>query len=334
MFCRDVNFSRKRGGFLLPWLLCTVTEHGVFLLRRWANFSRIVLAVCVTALSCCPGAVQEPQQVKLASLKRTSLQETDGFLQGDCTTMPSVNLREPKHPMPVAVVTGANRGLGLGTAEALARQGFHVVMTGRDRKKITEAAQKLRLATLPVEAFVVDVTKPKEIKALAVYLRKNFGRLDVLVNNAAVLRDADSGEQMSSVLRAEPKLVLDTFATNTLGPLCLCQALLPLMQQRNFGRIVNVSSDLASLTNMNRGYPAYRISKTALNALTRMLAVELTGENIKVNSVHPGWVKTDMGGPHATRSIAEGVAGIVFAATLPDDGPSGSFLFDGAPLPW
>jgi NAD(P)-dependent dehydrogenase (short-subunit alcohol dehydrogenase family) len=172
------------------------------------------------------------------------------------------------------------------------------------------------------------------VKALARNLEQAYGRIDVLVNNAGIFPEGSDPAiaKNPSVLTVPPEMVLQAFEANTLGPYRLCQALVPLL--KDGGRIVNVSSGMGELTDMQGQYPAYRMSKTALNALTRILSQELAGRGIKVNSVCPGWVRTEMGGANATRGIPEGIQGIVWAATLPDDGPSGGFFRDGKPLPW
>ena len=234
----------------------------------------------------------------------------------------------------IAVVTGANRGLGLETCRQLARLGLTVILTSRDPHKGGAAAASLRSAGLDVRYHPLDVTDPQSIHRLAKYVEAEFGRLDVLVNNAGVFLDPlDSPDpDAASVFRSELDTVRRSMETNVYGPLLLCQALVPLMQRK--GRIVNVSSGMGQLSDMNGGCPGYRISKTALNALTRMLADELRDTYIKVNSVCPGWVRTDMGGPHASRPVEEGADTIVWLATLPDDGPSGGFFRDRQAIPW
>jgi NAD(P)-dependent dehydrogenase (short-subunit alcohol dehydrogenase family) len=159
-------------------------------------------------------------------------------------------------------------------------------------------------------------------------IEQQFGQLDVLVNNAAILYDT-----WQSAVNADLKVVNQALTTNLLGPWKLSQACIPLMKKNNYGRIVNVSSGAGSLHYMGSGSPAYSVSKAALNALSRIMAADLHGTGILVNSVDPGWVATDMGG-RGGRPIEDGAKGIVWAATLPDNGPSGGFFFDGAPAPW
>ncbi len=230
----------------------------------------------------------------------------------------------------IAVVTGANRGIGFEICRQLARQGLTVVLTSRGAAKGRAAVKALRDDDLALDDHPLDVTSPSSIKALAGYLDERYGRLDVLVNNAGVLLDPRG----SRMLDAKPKTFHDTFETNFFGPLLLAQALAPLMRKNRYGRIVNVSSGLGQLSDMGSGTPAYRISKTALNALTRILAAEFTGSGILVNSMNPGWVRTGMGGASAPRSVVQGADTAVWLAMLPDDGPNGGFFLDRKPIPW
>ena len=230
----------------------------------------------------------------------------------------------------IAVVSGANRGIGYEICRQLAQRGIHVVLTSRDAAKGKAACGKLVAQGLPVEFHPLDVTNAGSIEALAAFLRDKFSGVDILVNNAGVLLDPRG----SRLLDSKIETYRDTLETNVLGPLQLTQALLPLMKKRNYGRIVNISSGQGQLSEMSSGTPAYRISKTALNAVTRVTAAETRATNILVNSVCPGWVKTDMGGPNATRTIEEGADTAVWLATLPDGGPTGGFFQDRKPIPW
>lgn len=236
----------------------------------------------------------------------------------------------------VAVISGANRGLGLATASELAREGYSVVMLARDLSKLKNSVKTLSDEGFDIYPFELDVTNDAHVKELGAFLDSQFGRVDILINNAgAILESSDPtkpGE--ASAQDVSPKVVMETFNINTLGPLRLCQAILPIMKKNDFGRIVNVSSGMGQLADMNGSWPGYRLSKTALNALTRTLAAELTGTNIKINSVCPGWVRTDMGGPSAERSVEEGISGILWAAKLDDDGPSGGFFRDEERIDW
>jgi len=235
---------------------------------------------------------------------------------------------------PLAVVTGASRGLGFETCRQLGRRGYRVLLTARDHARGKAAANTLRKEGFEVDFHPLDVTEAESVRAFADYMDREYGRLDVLVNNAGVFLDPMPPEDpsASSVFRADIATVRYSMETNAYGPLRLCQALVPLMRGR--GRVVNVSSGMGQLTEMNGCCPGYRFSKAALNVLTRILADELRDTRIKVNSVCPGWVRTEMGGPGANRSVEEGADTIVWLATLPDDGPSGGFFRDRRPIPW
>jgi NAD(P)-dependent dehydrogenase (short-subunit alcohol dehydrogenase family) len=235
---------------------------------------------------------------------------------------------------PLAVISGASRGLGLETCRQLGQRGYRVLLTARDHARGREAAAALLSEGLDVRFFPLDVTDASSVRALAGHLEREFGRLDVLVNNAGVFLDPMPPEDpsASSVFRADIATVRYSMETNAYGPLRLCQALVPLM--RGHGRVVNVSSGMGQLSGMNGCCPGYRYSKASINVLTRILADELRDTRIKVNSVCPGWVRTEMGGPNAERSVEEGADTIVWLATLPDDGPSGGFFRDRKPIPW
>jgi NAD(P)-dependent dehydrogenase (short-subunit alcohol dehydrogenase family) len=219
----------------------------------------------------------------------------------------------------VAVVTGANRGLGLETGTQLAEKGLEVVLTSRDRLKGEAIATQLNRDGIPIDYHQLDVTNPISIKELAAYVRDKYGRWDVLVNNAGIFPDADSG----SILSANLEIIRHTLNTNTLGALNMIQVAVPFMKTANYGRVVNVASGMGQLDDMGGQYASYRLSKTALNAVTRILSAELVGTNVLVNSVCPGWVRTDMGGSSATRSVQDGADTIVWLATLPDGSASG-----------
>ena len=238
------------------------------------------------------------------------------------------------HATSVAVVTGANRGLGLETCCQLARRGISVVLTSRARDRGEAAAAQLRAEGLDVRFQLLDVTEAAAVDALSAFLQEEFGRLDILVNNAGIFSDPydPANPAPASIFNADLDTIRLALETNTFGAMRMAQALIPLMAGR--GNVVNVSSGMGQLSDMNGCCPGYRLSKTALNAVTRILADELKHTGIRVNSVCPGWVKTDMGGAGAERSVQEGAAGIVWAACLPDDGPSGGFFRDGKPIPW
>ena len=227
----------------------------------------------------------------------------------------------------IAVVTGANRGIGLEVVRQLAQKGFRVVLGSRELRKGEQAAQAIANDNVVVREL--DVSGDASVRRFADQFAKEFGRVDVLVNNAGM--NYDYGEKASSVDLAQ---VHQTYETNLFGVWRLSQALIPLMRKQKHGRIVNVSSEAGSLASMGGGTPAYSTSKAALNAFTRVLAGELRGSGILVNSVCPGWVRTDMGGANAPRSVEQGAASILWAALLPDNGPTGGFFRDGKPLPW
>ena len=230
----------------------------------------------------------------------------------------------------VALVTGANRGLGRETARQLGAKGYRVVLAGRQLKDAEDAAAELSKAGFEATAVRLDVTDLQTVEQAVSDLEQRFGRLDVLVNNAGIA-GAAFGTPASKVTADD---VLSTFQTNTMGPLRVTQAFLPLLVKSAAARIVNVSSGMGQLSEMAGGAPAYRISKTALNVVTKLFAIELESTSAKVNAVCPGWVRTDMGGAKAQRSVEEGASGIVWAATLDADGPTGGFFRDGKRLDW
>lgn len=210
----------------------------------------------------------------------------------------------------VALVTGANNGIGFETCRQLAQHGIKVILTARDKQKGNESAEKLQNEGLDVVFLQLDVTKEESIRQVAEYIGKNFGRLDILINNAGI--HVDRG---SSGLDADIDKIKETMETNAYGPLRVSKALIPIMRKNNYGRIINISSRLGALHEMAGGTPGYKISKTALNAVTRILASELEGTNILVNSVSPGHVRTDLGGPDAELPVEASVDTQVWLAT-------------------
>ncbi len=229
----------------------------------------------------------------------------------------------------IVLVTGANRGIGLEVGRQLAEQGALVLLSGRNLEATNLAAAAIAKEGYLVEALQLDVTQPKQIDLAASELETRFGKLDILVNNAAVYLD-----EGSSIFEVSSGTFQDTLATNLVGPLILTRRMLPLLKRSQAGRIVNVSSGMGALHDMRGGEAAYRVSKTGLNALTRIMASELQASGIKVNAICPGWVRTDMGGSNAPRNVVQGALGIVWAATLPADGPTGGFFRDGEALDW
>lgn len=238
----------------------------------------------------------------------------------------------------IALVTGANKGLGLATSRQLAGQGILVLMGARSAAKGRAAVRELQKEGLSVEFIQLDVTKPEQIKAAAAEIKKRFGKLDILVNNAGAATDEDRSP--NSAATVSPRALRRTFDVNFFGLVELTQALLLLIKKSEAGRIVNVSSILASLAIHSRegglSYKpfAYDASKTAVNAFTIHLAAALSRTNIKVNSCHPGWVRTDMGGPHAPLTPAEGARTTVRLALMGPDGPTGKFFHGTGELPW
>jgi NAD(P)-dependent dehydrogenase (short-subunit alcohol dehydrogenase family) len=208
----------------------------------------------------------------------------------------------------------------------LSERGYTVVLGSRNEEQGREAAEKL---DGDVHARQLDVTDEESVNGLAESVEEEFGRLDVLVNNAGVMND--DGQ---SGVEADLDRVREALEANLFGAWRLSEAMIPLMQRGGYGRIVNISSGLGALEDMGGGSPAYRVSKTSLNALTRILSSELRGTGILVNSVCPGWVQTDMGGSNASRSVEEGADTPVWAATLQDNGPTGGFFRDRRPIAW
>lgn len=229
---------------------------------------------------------------------------------------------------PIAVITGASRGLGLETARQLLNKGVFVVVTARTAEA-AEAALKSLGPGENASCDQLDVSSDASVDAFFERLIARHGRIDILVNNAGRIY----GGYGRSLAETPADIIAEAFNNNALSAMRMIAKALPMMQRKGYGRIVNVSTGMAGLAEMGTGAVPYRISKTALNAITRIAAGE-AGGNIKVNSVCPGWVRTDMGGPGATRSVEQGAAGIVWAAILPDTGPTGGFFRDGKPIAW
>jgi NAD(P)-dependent dehydrogenase (short-subunit alcohol dehydrogenase family) len=229
----------------------------------------------------------------------------------------------------VALVTGANRGIGREVARQLAERGYRVLLSARDAEKAAAAAAELSESTGgQVTPLTLDVADPASIARAAERVRADPGRLDVLVNNAGI--GSDFG---ISGVEPDFEKIQAALDTNFFGSYRLTIALLRLLRESEHARIVNVSSGMGGVTEMGGWSPGYRVSKAALNAVTRILSTELKDEGVLVNSACPGFVNTDMGGPMgAKKPVHEGAAGIVWLATLPDDGPTGGFFRDGRPI--
>ena len=229
----------------------------------------------------------------------------------------------------IAVVTGGNKGIGFGICRALAMEGVRTILTARDVSRGEIAKEQLKKERLEVVFHPLDVADENSINSLTGFLTREFGRLDILINNAAIRKDAGMAG-----LDVPIEIVREMMETNVYGPLMLCQALAPLLKKSSAGRVVNISSGMGSLASMGGGSPAYRITKTALNAMTKVLASEFQGTGVLVNCCHPGWVRTDMGGRGASKSIDEGADTPVWLALLPKDGPTGGYFQDRKPMPW
>jgi NAD(P)-dependent dehydrogenase (short-subunit alcohol dehydrogenase family) len=246
----------------------------------------------------------------------------------------------------VALITGANRGLGLETARQLGGTGVHLVLGVRDLKRAASAIKLLKKEGIDAEAIRLDVASPATHARAFDYLKRHFGKLDILVNNAGIklegVTSLKKGPRPDHTSGLKMEVLRRTFDVNFFGTVALTQKLLPLIRKSPAGRIVNVSSILGSLGAhtdpkspvYTRKSFAYDASKTALNAFTVHLAYELKDTKIKVNSAHPGWVRTAMGGPEADLDITEGVKTSVRLATLPDDGPTGGYFHLDKRLPW
>ncbi|MGG6295639.1 SDR family oxidoreductase [Leptolyngbya sp. AN02str] len=228
----------------------------------------------------------------------------------------------------IAIVTGANRGIGLEVVRQLAHKGMTVILGARDLEKGKLATADMLNAGLKVVLHQLDVTDPQSVTQLAAHIEQEYGRLDILINNAGILYD--TWQQPST---ADFEIVQEAINTNTLGPWRMCKALVPLLRRSQHGRIVNVSSGAGAIATMDNSTPAYSVSKAALNAFTRSLAAELKSAGILVNAICPGWVATDMGGTGG-RPVEDGAASVVWAAMLPDQGPTGGFFRDGKPVSW
>ncbi|MDQ0247561.1 NAD(P)-dependent dehydrogenase (short-subunit alcohol dehydrogenase family) [Bacillus fengqiuensis] len=229
----------------------------------------------------------------------------------------------------IAFITGGNRGIGFELGKQLAEKNYRVILGSRNKEKGQNAVSSLKNLGYDIHVVELDVDHTESIQKTAEYVQQTYGRLDVLINNAGVY--LDENEKMSE---EEPAILEQTLTTNFLGPYHLIRSFLPLMMKNQYGRIVNISSGYGQMDEMDQTGPgSYKLSKFALNGLTRLLAAELSG-NIKINAVCPGWVRTDMGGPHAPRSVEQAAQSILWLTELDEDGPSGGFFRDGHIINW
>jgi len=230
----------------------------------------------------------------------------------------------------IAIVTGGNRGIGLEIVTQLMKEGVFVVLGSRDLAKGEKAAADIKGRKSNVVAYQLDVNDTKSVRRFVELVEKNHGAPSILVNNAGVYPE----ETTAKVVDTPTSAWRETFETNLFGAVRMCREVVPLMRKLRTGRIVNISSGLGQLHHMGEGSPAYRVSKAALNALTKTLSAEVADAGILVNSMSPGWVKTDMGGEQATRSVEEGADTAVWLCMLPSNGPTGQFFRDRKPIPW
>ena len=242
----------------------------------------------------------------------------------------------------VALITGASKGLGFETAYQLGVKGYAVIVAARTQQKSNETAEKLKSKGVHAVGMQLDVVNDNDVDNLSKSINEHFGKLDVLVNNAGVQLDFPGFMPGNSTETVSIDILKQTFEINYFAPIALTQKLLPLLKKSTAGRIVNVSSIMGSLAlHADSNSPiygikllAYNSSKTALNQFTLHLAEAIKDSPIKVNSAHPGWVKTDLGGEYAPMSIEDGVKTIVDLSTLDENGPTGAFIHLGESLPW
>lgn len=229
----------------------------------------------------------------------------------------------------VVLVTGGNRGIGYELAKQLGVNGFKVILASRDPVLGPEAAQKLRASGLDVSFVLIDVEDQESIRQAVITVNEQYGRLDVLINNAGVYLDKNE-----KLLYMDPSILEKTMAINFFGAYHVMRSFIPLMEKQGYGRIINVSSEYGAVSEMSdQGVGAYKLSKLALNGLTRLAAAEIKGD-IKINAVDPGWVSTDMGGPSAPRTPKEAAESILWLATTGPDGPNGEFFRDRERIDW
>jgi NAD(P)-dependent dehydrogenase (short-subunit alcohol dehydrogenase family) len=234
----------------------------------------------------------------------------------------------------IALITGANKGLGLETARQLSKCDVCVIVSARNGQNLQRVKEQFALENINADFFQLDITKMEEIKQIQYYINNKYGKLDILINNAGISNEKSNSYEVNTSADVSIDNIREVYETNVFGTIALTQALLPLIKKSEGGRVVNLSSELGSLNlHADPASPIYKLkkfaydsSKTILNQFTIHLAEALRDSDIKVNSVSPGWVKTDMGTQYAPLEIPQGVQIIVEAATLPKDGPSGSFF--------
>lgn len=236
----------------------------------------------------------------------------------------------------VALVTGGNRGLGLEICRQLGQKGFHIILASRSSYKSKKSLDYLKnsVPDISITPTIVDVADYQNIEILFKFVLNKFGKLDMLINNAGIYLDNHINGNYPSIFNLDVLTLQETLKVNAFGPLVLMQKFIPLMIKNNYGRIVNVSSGMGRIQDLDTKGPFYRISKLTLNALTIIFAKTVADHNILINSVCPGWVSTRMGGKKALISVEEGASGIVWAATLPADGPNGVFFRNKKQLDW
>lgn len=230
----------------------------------------------------------------------------------------------------IAIVTGGNRGIGREIARQLLAADVFVVLGCRSEPKCAMAVDDLSKTSGNVAGLRLDVNDTRSVRRFVAQVEKRHGKPSILVNNAGVY----PGSRQARVEDTPTSIWRETFETNLFGAVRMCRDVVPLMKQLRYGRIVNISSGLGQLDKMGEGSPAYRVSKAALNALTRTLAAEVAGAGVLVNSMSPGWVRTDMGGAEAPRGVEEGADTAVWLSLLPSNGPTGQFFRDRKPIPW
>lgn len=229
----------------------------------------------------------------------------------------------------LAVVTGANKGIGFEICKQLAQKGIEVILTARSDDKGKKAEQELKSQCLDVKYHQLDVSDEESVKNIAKFIESNYGKLDILINNAGIFKDYEGG-----VLHGDINNIKETLDTNLFGALLVSRHLVPLMQKQNYGRVINISSGMGQLSDMGGGSIGYRLSKVSLNAMTKILANEVKNNNILVNTMCPGWVKTDMGGNNAHRTVEQGADTAVWLSISDENQKTGAFFRDRKEIDW